>query len=175
MFAWCRRAGLAEAPIWSLSNINCEEITSWAPPGPWETLEGPQHYQHLWLSLASVRSFPFVWIQCCPYKISYIPYYHPNFRKICSAGKTACSLFLLSSDSKSSNESDLINILGATQWRARPSDQRTENKIPGWKALWCRNRVFTTIYTRRGIWRGRRCWPLVSPDLFHKPLRSSSK
>ena len=82
---------------------------------------------------------------------------------------------LLSSDSKCTNESDLINILGATQWRARPSDQRTENKIPGWKALWCRNRVFTTIYTRRGIWRGRRCWPLVSPDLFHKPLRSSSK
>ena len=108
-------------------------------------------------------------------KSSYIPYHHPNFRKICSAGKTACSLFLLSSDSKCTNESDLINILGATQWRARPSDQRTENKIPGWKALWCRNRVFTTIYTRRGIWRGRRCWPLVSPDLFHKPLRSSSK
>ena len=108
-------------------------------------------------------------------KISYIPYHHPKFLKICSAGKTACSLFLLSSDFKSTNESDLINILGATQWRARPSDQRTENKIPGWKALWCRNRVFTTIYTRRGIWRGRRCRPLVSPDLFHKPRRSSSK
>ena len=174
MFAWCRRAGLAEAPIWSLSNINCEEITSWAPPGPWETL-GTSALPAL-MTQRLAENFPF-WMDSsfALNKRSYITYHHPKFRQICSAGKTACSLFLLSSDSKSSNESDLINILGATQWRARPSDQRTENKIPGWKALWCRNRVFTTIYTRRGIWRGRRCWPLVSPDLFHKPLRSSSK
>ena len=33
MFAWCRgSSGLARAPIWSLSNINCEEITSRVQP-----------------------------------------------------------------------------------------------------------------------------------------------
>ena len=168
MFAWCKSSGLARAPIWSLSNINCEEITSLVqpplegrpPPGPWET-QGLQHSQYFWHLIASTA-------RCVPTNISKIgkTIDPPVLARIpWDLFRSPKHHFLVLLLSKSWNESNSDKYL-----ERRPCNegqgQRYQRKGNSWMKSGTQAFYNHGSTRRRGIWRGRRWWKAGRPGLY---------